>query len=265
MSADPRNTMPTFGRLTAPAAWQTVDLISDLHLQAGEPATFEAWRHYMAHTPADAVLMLGDVFEVWVGDDALAHDPFLQRCADVLRQTVQRAHVAFMPGNRDFLVGPEFLSACGMHALADPTVLEMGDQRILISHGDALCLDDVDYQAFRQQVRHADWQRDFLAKPLVDRLALAHAMRTQSESKKRTDNVYADADTTMALNWLDGAGASVLVHGHTHQPAEHPLGAGLRHVLSDWSLDHAPQRAQVMRLDRSGGISRLNITYATGS
>jgi len=76
MSAELRTTAPTLGRLTAPAAWQTVDLISDLHLQASEPATFEAWRHYMAHTPADAVLLLGDVFEVWVGDDAVAHDAF---------------------------------------------------------------------------------------------------------------------------------------------------------------------------------------------
>ena len=87
MSADPRTTAPTLGRLTAPAAWQNVDLISDLHLQASEPATFEAWRQYMANTPADAVLILGDLFEVWVGDDATETDPFLQSCAQVLRHT----------------------------------------------------------------------------------------------------------------------------------------------------------------------------------
>lgn len=265
MSADSRTTAPTFGRLTAPAAWQTVDLISDLHLQASEPATFEAWRHHMASTPADAVLILGDLFEVWVGDDAAETDPFLQRCAQVLRQSAQRLHVAFLPGNRDFLVGPRFLSDCGMHALSDPCLLLLGEQRILLSHGDALCLDDRPYQAFRQQVRSADWQTEFLAKPLHERQALARAMRAQSESQKHSGAVYADADSDMALNWLNAAGADRLVHGHTHQPADHPLGSGQRHVLSDWSLDHAPHRAQVFRLQRGGDHTRLDLTPTTHS
>lgn len=257
MSAALRNTPPNLGVLVAPAAWQTVDLISDLHLQANEPATFEAWRSYMAQTPADAVLILGDLFEVWVGDDAVAHDPFLQHCAEVLKQAARRLHVAFMPGNRDFLVGPGFLSECGVHPLTDPTLLELGTQRILLSHGDALCLDDMAYQAFRKQVRSPDWQRNFLAKPLSERLALARAMRTQSESEKTSATVYADADPTMALDWLNTAGADRLVHGHTHQPANHPLGSGIRHVLSDWSMDHTPQRAEVLRLVRPGGVLRI--------
>jgi UDP-2,3-diacylglucosamine hydrolase len=260
VSADPRTTAPTLGRLTAPAAWQTVDLISDLHLQASESATFEAWRHYMASTPADAVLILGDLFEVWVGDDAADTDPFLQSCAQVLRRTAQRLHVAFMPGNRDFLVGPAFLSDCGVHPLSDPCLLQWGEQRILLSHGDALCLDDRPYQAFRQQVRSANWQTEFLAKPLQERLALARAMRAQSESQKQSGAVYADADALMALNWLCTAEADRLVHGHTHQPANHPLGTGQRHVLSDWSLDHAPTRAQVFRMQRGGDFTRLDLT-----
>lgn len=263
MSADPRTTAPTLGRLTAPAAWQTVDLISDLHLQASETATFEAWRDYMASTTADAVFILGDLFEVWVGDDAAESDPFLQSCAQVLRQTAQRLHVAFMPGNRDFLVGPAFLFDCGVHALNDPCLLAWDTQRILLSHGDALCLDDRAYQAFRQQVRSADWQTDFLAQSLHERLALARAMRAQSESQKLSGAVYADADAIMALNWLHAAGADRLVHGHTHQPADHPLGKGLRHVLSDWSLDHPPARAQVFRMQRGGGITRLDIATAS--
>ena len=265
MSADPRTTAPTLGRLTAPAAWQTVDLISDLHLQASETATFEAWRDYMARTTADAVLILGDLFEVWVGDDAAESDPFLQSCAQVLRQTAQRLHVAFMPGNRDFLVGPAFLSDCGVHPLSDPCLLQWGAQRMVLSHGDALCLDDRAYQAFRQQVRSADWQTEFLAKPLHERLALARAMRTQSESQKHSGAVYADADAIMALNWLQAAGADRLVHGHTHQPADHPLGTGLRHVLSDWSLDHAPHRAQVFRIQRGGDFTRLDLTPTANS
>jgi UDP-2,3-diacylglucosamine hydrolase len=242
-----------------------VDLISDLHLQASEMATFEAWRDYMARTTADAVLILGDLFEVWVGDDAAEADPFLQSCAQVLRQTAQRLHVAFMPGNRDFLVGSAFLSDCGVHALSDPCLLQWGAQRMVLSHGDALCLDDRAYQTFRQQVRSADWQTEFLAKPLHERLALARAMRAQSESQKHSGAVYADADAFMALNWLQAAGADRLVHGHTHQPADHPLGSGQRHVLSDWSLDHAPHRAQVFRMQHGGDFTRLDLTPTTNS
>ncbi len=255
-----RTDMPDCGSLLAPAHWQVVDLISDLHLQAGEPRTFEAWRHFMATTPAQAVLMLGDVFEVWVGDDAVAHDPFLQQCAEVLSQTTQHKLVGFMHGNRDFLVGTSFLSRCGVQALADPTVLTLGEQRIVLSHGDALCLGDTDYQVFRQQVRSSAWQNAFLAKPLAERLALARAMRAQSESQKQSTTVYADADTLLCLDWLQAAKATRLVHGHTHQPADHVLSAAngaLRQVLSDWSLDHAPQRAQVLRLHRDGRAERI--------
>jgi UDP-2,3-diacylglucosamine hydrolase len=263
--SDPRTTEPIFGQLTAPQAWQTVDLISDLHLQASETATFEAWRDYMANTPADAVLILGDLFEVWVGDDAVDQDPFLQSCAEVLRHTSQRTQVAFMPGNRDFLVGQRFLYGCGVQPLSDPCVLEFETRKILLSHGDALCLGDSDYQIFRALVRDGVWQRDFLAKPLKERLDLARGMRAMSESQKERNKVFADADPAMALAWMNWASADCLVHGHTHQPADHPLGNGQRHVLSDWSLDHEPRRAQVLRLEKSGGLRRLNIKNATGS
>lgn len=258
MSADLRTTTPTIGLLTAPAAWQTVDLISDLHLQASESATFEAWRGYMASTPADAVLILGDLFEVWVGDDAAAQDPFLQSCADVLRQTTQRKPVAFMPGNRDFLVGPDFLAGCGVQPLTDPTLMVLGQQRILLSHGDALCLDDKPYQAFRLQARNPEWQRAFLAKPLAERQAFARSLRELSESQKHQGMSFADADQAMSLFWLAQAQADRLVHGHTHRPADHALGTATRHVLSDWSLDHAPLRAQVFRLQRNGPCVRLD-------
>jgi UDP-2,3-diacylglucosamine hydrolase len=257
--SDLRTTVPTLGRLTAPAAWQTVDLISDLHLQASESATFEAWRDYMAHTPAQAVLILGDLFEVWVGDDAAASEPFLQDCAEVLRQASQRLHVAFLPGNRDFLVGPDFLNGCGVHAMTDPCLLELGTQRILLSHGDALCLDDKPYQAFRLQARSPEWQQAFLAKTLAERQAFARSLRALSESQKQEAMGFADADTEMSLFWLAQAQADRLVHGHTHRPADHPLGTAQRHVLSDWSMDHLPYRAQVMRLQRHGEMTRINL------
>lgn len=253
-----RTTMPPVDRLTAPAAWQTVDLISDLHLQASEMATFEVWRDYMANTHAQAVLILGDLFEVWVGDDAAAQDAFLQKCANVLRQASQRVHVAFMPGNRDFLVGPDFLNACGVQALTDPCLLELGTQRILLSHGDALCLDDKPYQAFRLQARSPEWQKAFLANPLAEREEFARSLRTLSESQKHEGMSFADADPEMSLFWLVQTNADRLVHGHTHRPADHPLGTAQRHVLSDWSMDHEPFRAQVMRLQRDGQMRRID-------
>jgi len=256
--SDPRTTRPIIGLLEAPATWHTVDLISDLHLQVSETATFEAWRNYMARTPADAVLILGDLFEVWVGDDAAAQDPFLQSCAEVLRQVSQRLHVAFMPGNRDFLVGPDFLNRCGVQALADPCLLELGAQRILLSHGDALCLDDKPYQAFRLQARSPEWQDAFLAKPLAERQAFARGLRALSESQKHEGMSFADADPAMSLFWLSESQADRLVHGHTHRPADHALGSAQRHVLSDWSLDHPPLRAQVLRVQRGGELQRID-------
>jgi UDP-2,3-diacylglucosamine hydrolase len=248
-----------FGTLNAPAHWQAVDLISDLHLQASEGATFEAWRQHMAHTTADSVLLLGDVFEVWVGDDAVAGDAFLQACAQVLREASARMTVGFMSGNRDFLVGPGFLSSCGVTPLQDPTLLVWGEQRVLLSHGDALCLGDEAYQRFRAVSRTEAWQSEFLARPLTERLALAKAMRAQSEAHNHSVAYFADADAPMTCDWLQAAGASLLVHGHTHRPAEHPvpgLPGARRLVLSDWHLDPHTQRAEVLRLQAHGGCER---------
>ena len=116
--------VPPIAELTAPAAWRAVDLISDLHLDAAEPATFDAWRAFMlAPGGADAVLILGDLFEVWVGDDAATPGSFEAACGDVLRAASARRPVAFMAGNRDFLVRSGFLDACGVQPLADPTLL----------------------------------------------------------------------------------------------------------------------------------------------
>ena len=250
----------TFGILQAPAHWQAVDLISDLHLQAGEPGTFEAWAAHMRSTPADAVLLLGDVFEVWVGDDAVAHDPFLQACAAVLRAASHRMTVGFMPGNRDFLVGPNFLSDCGVQALQDPTLLVWGAQRTVLSHGDALCLGDEAYQRFRAMARTPEWQNGFLAKPLAERLAMAQAMRAQSEAHNQSMQSFADADAAMTRNWLQAAGSQHLVHGHTHRPADHQvdgLPGAQRQVLSDWHVASEQHRTQVVRLYADGRSERL--------
>lgn len=247
-----------FGTLQAPAHWQTVDLMSDLHLQASDMVTFEAWQDCMARTRADAVLILGDLFEVWVGDDAVASDPFLQRCAQVLQQASQQRPVFFMPGNRDFLVGPAFLAQCGVQALTDPTVLVWGERRTVLTHGDALCLEDEAYQRFRLQARDAAWQAAFLARPLAERQALAQSMREQSKTHNQSVTRFADADPVMTRDWLQSARSVHMVHGHTHQPADHAIGGhALRQVLSDWSLDHPPHRAEVLRLHADGQSMRI--------
>lgn len=245
----------------APDTWRTVDFISDLHLQEKDPATFLTWQAYMQRTTVDAVFVLGDLFEVWVGDDAAAHHAFLQQCAQVLTECATHRHVGFMRGNRDFLVGSHFLNQCHVHDLQDPTVLSFASQRALLSHGDEGCLEDVDYQAFRQMVRQTQWQDSFLSKPLAEREAIARQLREQSEQHKQEPHrTYADVDRAWSEAWLEKTGATCLIHGHTHQPAQHTLGSlgqYQRYVLSDWDCHAATPRAEVLRWHASGLMERI--------
>ena len=251
-------TVPRFEELVAPPNWRTVDFISDLHLQASEPATVAAWQHYLQTTTADAVFILGDLFEVWVGDDAvLEAGSFESQACAILQAAARRMPVYFMHGNRDFLAGPDFLAHCGITGLADPTVLIFGGQRIVLSHGDLLCLDDVDYQRFRVEARSPAWQQRFLAPPLAARRELARSIREQSEARKQSGVPYADVDGPAAVSWLQAASAHTLIHGHTHRPADHLLAPGLqRVVLSDWDAAAHPPRGEVLRLSAQG-LERL--------
>ena len=246
--------------LIAPSRWTCVDFISDLHLQASDAPTFTAWSHYLQHTVADAIFILGDLFEVWVGDDVLSLEAgFERQCADVLRNAAARMDVYIMHGNRDFLIGPALMAASGCTLLEDPTVLSFANQRWVLIHGDAQCLDDTDYMQFRTTVRSPTWQRDFLAKPLTERVALARNIRAQSEARKRSDGIYADVDSQAANDLLNTANARYMVHGHTHRPAKHALGADHeRLVLSDWDLCAQPPRAEVLRLRLSNARPDAN-------
>ena len=237
--------------LLAPSHWRTIDFISDLHLQASERKTFHAWQHYLQHTTADAVFMLGDLFEVWVGDDASAVDAsFEQHCTRVLRLASQRLAIFILHGNRDFLMGPALMQSAGTTPIHDPTILSFAGQRWLLTHGDALCLADTAYLVFREHVRCEAWQSAFLAKPLAERQALARQMRGQSETRKQMTTEYADVDADAATQWLLDSNAPTMIHGHTHRPNHHPLGTEhSRWVLSDWDLDHTPERADVLRID----------------
>jgi UDP-2,3-diacylglucosamine hydrolase len=244
--------LPHFSEFDLPRHWRAVDIVSDLHLSAATPRTHAALIAHLNHTPADAVLLLGDLFEVWIGDDAM-NEPFEAQIVEQLAQASSQRHLGFMQGNRDFLVGRAMLAATGMRALTEPTVLCAWGQRVLLSHGDALCLADVPYQQFRRTVRSSDWQSQFLAKPLAERARLAAQMRAESEAAKReAAGEWADVDSAAAVSWMHAAGTHELVHGHTHRPASHTLAPGYkRHVLSDWDCDHA-ERAEVLRLSRDG-------------
>jgi len=248
--------LPAYFEFAAPRSWNAIDFISDLHLSEALPRTFEAWAIHLRQTSADAVFMLGDLFDVWVGDDARSL-PFERRCVDVLAEAASHRSLACMVGNRDFLLGAAMLRDCGLMGLPDPTVLSAWGQRILLSHGDALCLDDRPYQAFRAEVRSAAWQQDFLARPLRERLAVAAAMRSESTARRRFDgDAGVDVDAAEAVQWMHAMGTAEMVHGHTHRPGSGTLAPGFkRHVLSDWDLDTG-DRAEVLRLTRDG-FSRL--------
>lgn len=258
-----------WGELDAPAPWRAIDFISDLHLQAGEPATAQAFRRYLQDCAADALFILGDLFEVWIGDDLLDASPaeraaepeyeFLAGiCADLRAFSARRA-LYVMQGNRDFLLGARFAAASGATLLPDPTLLRWNSQRLLLSHGDAWCLDDRDYLEFRAQVRSPGWQAAFLQRPLAERAALARGLRAQSEARKQDPGQdWADVDAATASAWLRASDATALVHGHTHRPALHELGEGRqRLVLSDWDVEARPPRAELLRLDASGRWQRI--------
>jgi len=268
--------IPLIAELQAPAAWRTVDFISDLHLHAGEPETFSAWQHYLQSTPADAVFILGDLFDVWVGDDVLGSGSapnFEDACARVLGEAAVRTEIFFMHGNRDFLLGQHTPGSslpkiCHITLLDDPCALTFAGQRWLLSHGDALCLDDVPYMNFRRQVRSAAWQQTFLARPLADRQLMARDLRQQSQQqqvqRKASGAAFIDLNREATRAWLKAANARWLIHGHTHQPALHDLGDGLqRIVLSDWDADPkaAAPRAEVLRLSKEapGGLERIQL------
>lgn len=247
---------PVAAEFVAPPDWASIDFVSDLHLAADMPRTFDAFVAYLRATDADAVFILGDLFDAWVGDDA-RHEGFEAQSTKLLAECAGRRPMAFMVGNRDFLAGAAWLQACGMTALADPTVLVACGRRVLLTHGDALCLADTEYQRYRALVRSPAWQAMARALPLVERRQRAAQMRHASEQRQAggaLTSEYADIDRTAALAWMAAAGVAAMVHGHTHRPGSEALAPGCeRHVLSDWDCDAPAQaRAEVLRLTAHG-------------
>lgn len=215
--------------------------ISDLHLAPDTPEANEALLKFLRETApsADALYVLGDLFEVWIGDDALAGE-FERRIAGAFRALADTGvPVYFMRGNRDFLIGRRFARASGMKILRDPTLIDLYGRPTLLMHGDTLCTDDVDYLRFRRKTRNPVAQWLFLARPLAKRLQIARDMRARSEqAKKGKAMAIMDVAPRAVEDVLRGNGYPRLIHGHTHRPARHELSvdghACERWVLADW-------------------------------
>lgn len=215
--------------------------VADVHLTPERPWTTDLFLYFLARVAgqAQALYILGDLFEAWVGDDDL-DDPFHARLTTRLRR-LSDVGVAmyFMAGNRDFLAGDTLAQATGWTPLPDPCRIDLYGVTTLLSHGDAYCTDDHAYQAFRRQVRDPSWQAAFRARPLAERRAMAQAMREQSEAAKAGKRpAIMDVHAAAIHEALSSAGATRMIHGHTHRPARHTLSVdGVeceRWVLTDW-------------------------------
>jgi UDP-2,3-diacylglucosamine hydrolase len=218
----------------------TTLFISDLHLDASRPHITRLFVEFVRDeaVQANALYILGDLFEAWIGDDAA--DETADQVADALAYLHERGVPCFfMHGNRDFLLGDAYARRARMTLLPDPSVIEIEGERVLLMHGDILCTDDAPYQAFRKQAHNPQWQRAFLARPIEERQAFAAQAR--AESKRYTRSV-ADAITDVNAGAVNATllehGVVRLIHGHTHRPAIHALqldGAKAeRIVLGDW-------------------------------
>ena len=182
----------------------------------------------------DAIYILGDLFEVWVGDDDDA--PLANEVRESLTAAARHCDLFVMRGNRDFLFGEGFARSVGATLLPDPAVMEVDGERLLLAHGDAYCTADAEYQRVRAQLRSAAWQREVLAKSLAERRALAADMRAASvaANANKADNIM-DVTNGAVDAALAEAGVATLIHGHTHRPGIHDLGGGRRRiVLGDW-------------------------------
>ncbi len=215
--------------------------IADLHLCDERPDTVEAFLSFLRGPAANAgsLWILGDLFEYWAGDDDLDAPLHHRLCAALHALSDQGVAIAFMHGNRDFLIGDEFARAAGLRLLPDPCDIVVNGRRLLLSHGDVLCTDDHAYQAYRQQVRDPGWQANFRALPLSERKAIIEALRQRSETAKQAKSTtIMDVNTEAVATLLRTHRLPTLIHGHTHRPArhEHEVDGQIceRWVLSDW-------------------------------
>ena len=212
--------------------------ISDLHLSEETPAIEAALVTLLEREKnLDALIILGDLFEAWVGDDDDA--PLAGRTRSLLRNFSDQGSEVFLArGNRDFMLGERFASDIGGTLLRDQTVIEVAGRPTLLLHGDTLCTDDVDYQQFRAFVHDPAWQADMMTKPLEERRKLAQQLRDMSvDAASNKPEDIMDVNQGSVQQHLRGAGVDRMVHGHTHRPARHAVGTSERIVLGDWTTE----------------------------
>ncbi|AOS97742.1 UDP-2,3-diacylglucosamine hydrolase [Microbulbifer aggregans] len=221
----------------------TAYIISDLHLDESRPAITAAFYEFLRTRAAgaEALYILGDFFEVWVGDDD--DSPFAREVAEELsRYSGTGAELYLMHGNRDFLLGEDFAHRAGAVLLQDPSLVNLGGRKVLLMHGDSLCTRDTEYMAFRQQARDPQWQAALLAKPLDERRQIAAQIRAVSKSmnSRKAEDIM-DVTPEEVEKAMRNHGVHTLIHGHTHRPARHTLTVdgenAERIVLGDWGKD----------------------------
>ena len=213
--------------------------ISDLHLQESRPDITKAFLNFLEHTAskAERLYILGDLFEAWIGDDD--QNDFISNIQSALLKINKTTEVFFMHGNRDFLIGSEFASSSGLKLLNDPSSEEMFGNQVLLMHGDLLCIEDHDYQAFRKTSRDPKWQNEFLTKTIQERQEIAHNLRTISKEATGTKKEeIMDVSATEVIRTMKESSVNLLIHGHTHRPKSHKITVNdqpaERIVLGDW-------------------------------
>ncbi len=231
----------------------TTLFISDLHLEAHQPEIGVQFLEFLASeaVEAEALYILGDLFDAWLGDDD--PNPYYADMKSALRNLADAdIPVKIMRGNRDFMIGQEFADDTGVTLLADPEIVELYGQRVILSHGDALCTDDAHYQQIRLMTRNPQWQAMMLTKSIEERIAFAIQARQESieRGESMTDNIM-DVNQGAVEALLREHNADVLLHGHTHRPAVHGFQLdgrkATRIVLGDWY-----EQGSVVRWDENG-------------
>jgi UDP-2,3-diacylglucosamine hydrolase len=239
--------------------------VSDLHLQAAMPRTADAFFSFLhdhaRHTKK--LYLLGDIFEYWAGDDDATI--FNQQVIDAIRAVHDNGtEIFWISGNRDFLVGEQFAKASGVTILPDPFVTIIAGEKIVLTHGDALCIDDLAYMAFRAQVRQPEWQSEFLARPLEQRKAIIASLRQGSrEAQKEKSDAIMDVNDGAVRALFDASGTATMIHGHTHRPARH-VGTEngverCRYVLPDWDCETEIRRGGWIAIFPDGKIKRIGL------
>ncbi|SVA67847.1 uncharacterized protein METZ01_LOCUS120701, partial [marine metagenome] len=202
--------------------------ISDLHLDESRPKITRLFESFIKkiikeHVNDTEVYILGDLFESWIGDDY--DNPFHDEIKLLLTSMSNSGvKVFFLFGNRDFLIGETFLSETGIELLDDPALLTINEKRVLITHGDQMCLDDHDYQNFRAIVRNSEWQKDFLSFPISKRLKIAGEAKDASKQSKQQKVIeIMDVNDTAVEAIFNEHQIDLMIHGHTHRPMKHEI------------------------------------------